>query len=188
MVKILETELTICQDGNLHRFCPAFGYRKARVKDIILNAQMDITLHTPTKLFLFPETPPLESFRLWWASRKPRTMNDVTTQKLWIPTSRGNFESVYLENILFVEAQDHYVLVTIDEERQYRIKSSLSAFYEKNLKACEIFRKISRSYVVNVQRIDKVENNYFIMEGNFKVPIPRDRKDEVLREVGVRVE
>ena len=149
---------------------------------------MEITPSTPFNLFQFPESPPFEFFALWWTSKKSRAMNDVTTQKLWIPTSRGNFESGYLENILFVEAQDQYVLITVNEERQYRLKSSLSAFYEKNLKAVEIFRKISRSYVVNVQRIDKVENNYFIMESNLKVPIPRDRKDEVLREVGVRAE
>ena len=115
-------------------------------------------------------------------------MNDIATHKLWIPTSRGNFESAYLEDILYVEAQDHYIHIIVSDTKQYRLKSSLSAFYEKNLKAYDVFRKISRSYVVNVQRIDKVENNYFIMEGNLKVPIPRDRKDEVLKEVGVRLD
>jgi len=149
---------------------------------------MGFTLYTPNSFFLkidfllkrlkFSLIQIRSSYRL--------LSKEVSIQKLWIPVGRSIYESAYLEEILFVEAQNHYVMINLGTAKQYRVKSSLSKFFEKNLEEHQIFRKISRSYVVNLKRIERVENNFLIMEGNHKIPIPRERREEVLREVGVK--
>lgn len=107
--------------------------------------------------------------------------------KIWLPFGKSVFESVDPSDIIYVEAQNHHIYINLTEERQHEVKSSLSEFYQKSLNDFSYFRKIGRKYIVNIKRIDRVENNHLIMEGNHSIPIPRDRKDEVLREVGIRV-
>lgn len=109
------------------------------------------------------------------------------TSKIWLSFGKSVFESVNPSEIIYVEVKNHHIHINLTEERKYEMKSSLSEFYQKSLNEFSYFRKIGRRYIVNIKRIDRVENNRLIMEGNNSIPIPRDRKEEVLREVGIRI-
>ena len=106
--------------------------------------------------------------------------------RIWLSLSKSTFESIEASDILYVVAQNHHIHINLKGDRKYVVKSSLGSFYEKSLNEFNYFKRIGRSYVVNINRIDRVENNRLIMEDNYCIPIPRDRKDEVLKELGIR--
>jgi len=110
------------------------------------------------------------------------------SNKLWIPIKKGVFESVYINDIVFVVAQDHYVRIQLTNEKCHQLKSSLNRYFEKYLENFGVFEKISRSYIVNLRKIQRVENNYLVMENDHRIHIPRERKESVLQAIGIRDE
>ena len=108
--------------------------------------------------------------------------------KIWLPQGKGAYESIEARDILYVEAENHHLHIFLKGQNQQTIKSSLKDFYARSLEGFSYLKKVGRSHIVNIKRIERVENNRLIMEGNHSIPIPRDRKDEVLRDVGIKGE
>lgn len=109
------------------------------------------------------------------------------SNKLWISTRRGVFEGLHVEGIIYIQAADHYLKIYIQNKDPYVIKSSLNDFYKNYLSRYEIFYRLSRSYIINLQKAYKIENNHlFLREIEIGLPIPKNKKDEILRVIGVK--
>ncbi|MCA1747452.1 MAG: LytTR family transcriptional regulator DNA-binding domain-containing protein, partial [Bacteroidales bacterium] len=87
----------------------------------------------------------------------------------------GRIHVVGTEKIEYLEAQDDYVMIYTKEERF--LKQQTMKFFEKHLDP-ELFIRVHRSYIVNVQTIDRIEpyekTNYILsLKSGKKVPVSR---------------
>jgi two-component system LytT family response regulator len=88
---------------------------------------------------------------------------------------KGKIHVISTEKIEYFEAQDDYVMIYTTEERF--LKQQTMKYFEKHLDN-EHFIRVHRSYIVNVQSIDRIEpyektNYILILKNGSKVPVSR---------------
>ena len=96
----------------------------------------------------------------------------LVKDSLFIKTDRY-FEKVKITDILWLESDGNYVKV-VTEKRKHLVRSSFSALLEK-LSSKEFF-KVHKSYYVNINRIDAV-NQTAVIINEVEIPLSRNFKD-----------
>jgi len=88
-------------------------------------------------------------------------------------------------DILYVEALENYVIVTTFNEK-YTIHFTMKAIGDKLPN--NIFKRVHRSYIVNINKIKGIEDNSIIIkvsEGAKIVPIGKSYKEKLLNEINL---
>lgn len=96
---------------------------------------------------------------------------------------KGKIHVISTDKINYLEAQDDYVMIYTENERF--LKQQTMKYFEKHLDN-EMFIRVHRSYIVNVQSIDRIEpyektNFILILKNDSKVPVSRSGM-QVLKE------
>jgi len=114
--------------------------------------------------------------------KKHLESNDEVIHRVVIKKS-GKIHVISTTDINYLEAQDDYVMIYTAEERF--LKQQTMKYFEKHLDE-ELFLRVHRSYIVNVQCIERIEpyekTNYILIlkDGN-KIPVSRSGM-QVMRE------
>ena len=111
--------------------------------------------------------------------------NDELLERI-VVKSRSNIHLIKLEDLIYLEAQDDYVMIYTQDKR-YMKQRSLK-FYEEHLDPSE-FVRVHRSYIIRINQITRLEQyekeSYKLsMANNSKVPVSKSgykRLKEVLR-------
>ncbi len=83
----------------------------------------------------------------------------------------SNIHVVSIKDVLWLEAQDDYVAIKTKDD--VFLKLDRLSRYEKLL-ALQKFKRIHRSYLVNIDNIERIENqNTVILKSGHKIPISR---------------
>lgn len=109
------------------------------------------------------------------------------TKGAWILIKRGIYTYIAFEDILFIKADDHYIEVHCCKNKTYIAKSQIAKFYEKYLSINENFFQLSRSYIVNLDKAYKIINNQLLLEEEKRLSIPKSKKSELLKAIGVKL-
>lgn len=96
---------------------------------------------------------------------------------------KGKIHVISTDKINYFEAQDDYVMIYTSDERF--LKQQTMKYFEKHLDSV-FFLRVHRSYIVNVQCIDRIEpyektNFILILKNGSKVPVSRSGM-QVLKE------
>ncbi len=88
---------------------------------------------------------------------------------------KGKIHVIATDKINYLEAQDDYVMIYTSEDRF--LKQQTMRYFENHLDG-EQFIRVHRSYIVNVQSIDRIEpyektNFILILKNGSKVPVSR---------------
>ncbi len=83
---------------------------------------------------------------------------------------------VFFKNILYIEGLKEYVRIVTNEERLVTLMSLKEL---ENTLPKSYFLRTHKSYIVNTQMVKSVEGNLLYI-GNHKVPISRDKKNDVV--------
>lgn len=99
----------------------------------------------------------------------------------------GHIKIIPLEDVHFIEAADDYVKITT--ANKYYLKHQRMAYYENQLQAQQ-FVRVHRSYIVNVQHINKVElyekESYcVVLRSNAKIPVSRSGYSKLKSVLGI---
>lgn len=86
---------------------------------------------------------------------------------------------VYTSKIKWIEAFGDYIKIITDDEN-HLVLSTMKSF-ENELPQGKFIR-VHKSYIVNVERIDKF-NSKFAEIGNTKIPISRNKKDAIAKAI-----
>lgn len=84
---------------------------------------------------------------------------------------------LYIGRIKWIEAFGDYVKIITDEENHLVLATMKS--FEQELPA-EKFIRVHKSYIVNVDKIDKFNSKYAEI-GTSKIPLSRNKKDELFK-------
>ena len=106
-------------------------------------------------------------------------LETVTQNHLFVKSDR-RFYRVLFENILFIEGLKDYIIIHTNE-RKIITKITLKAIQEQL--PPEIFMRINKSYIVNLNRIESFDA-YDIFIGKHELAIGSTYKDEVFEKMG----
>ena len=86
---------------------------------------------------------------------------------------------IYLSKIKWIEAYGDYIKVVTDDET-HLVLSTMKGF-EKELPEGKFIR-VHKSFIINLSRVEKF-NNKFIEIGTTKIPLSRNKKEEILKAI-----
>lgn len=89
------------------------------------------------------------------------------------------YEKVYLDDILFVQALQNYVVI-VTEKGKYVTLLYLKTVEEKLNK--QAFIRVHKSYVVAIAKIDSIETHELVIQSH-RIPISRTHRERVLSQV-----
>lgn len=102
-------------------------------------------------------------------------------KKLAIPSIEG-LEFVKIENIMFCEGVGGYTKIHFANQKP--ILSSNSIGFIKKLLDDRLFYMVHKSYVINLDYIEKYLNEgYIVLEKNHKIPVSRNRRQDFLKSI-----
>lgn len=105
-------------------------------------------------------------------------------RKISIPTADGMC-FVRLDSIVSFEADSSYCKVFLDEGKEILVSKPLK-FFDDKLKTNVNFIRPHKSFIVNMKYVDeylKEEGGYIKMKNGLKIPISRQKKEDVIREL-----
>ena len=73
------------------------------------------------------------------------------------------------EDILYIEALSDYIIIKAEGNKQHIVYSTLKAFEEK-LKTNPLFLRVHRSYIVNLKKIEVIEDSNLLIKGTY-IPV-----------------
>ena len=79
------------------------------------------------------------------------------------------FIKVNLSDIVYIKGYGEYLQIYVDGRQSPLVTLSSFAAIKDKLAAC--FLQVHRSYIVNMNRVDVVDRNRIIMDGNAEIPV-----------------
>ena len=98
---------------------------------------------------------------------------------------KSAFIRLKYDEILYIEALENYVIVTTFNEK-YTIHLTMKAIFDKLPEAK--FKRIHRSYIINLNRINKIEDNQVVIDmkdGPKLLSIGKSYKDKLMKEINL---
>ncbi|MBK5286790.1 MAG: response regulator [Bacteroidia bacterium] len=89
----------------------------------------------------------------------------------------AKFVRVNFKDILFIEAMDNYVILKITGGEQYVLHSSMKDIESRVPQLT--FARVHRSYIVQIDKIQSIEENLLVVEGN-RIPVGKSYKDTLM--------
>ncbi|UOR04725.1 LytTR family DNA-binding domain-containing protein [Hymenobacter aerilatus] len=109
-----------------------------------------------------------------------------TTQASALPDSdlfvkvNNKMVRINFDDVLYVEALSDYVIIVTDKQKHI-VYTTLKAFVERL--PFDHFVRVHRSYILNLRRVEAIENNMALMPGGQEVPISKSYQDIVFRKI-----
>lgn len=85
---------------------------------------------------------------------------------------------VCAHEIIFIESQNHYLMIRLSSGETLRMRKKLSQMFEEIQEHTE-FIQVGVSYIVNLMFVRRVDGNTFEIENGVRIPIPRRSSVEV---------
>jgi DNA-binding LytR/AlgR family response regulator len=132
---------------------------------------------------------PVSFSRFLKAVTKAKNKLEEETEKLnsegiFIKSSSSSFVRMFYDDVLFIEAMENYVLIqTIS--KKHTIHFTMKALLDKL--PTEKFVRVHRSFIVNKDKIDRIDNNMIYMETSEQKPIPLSKsyKDDFMKKLNI---
>ncbi len=89
------------------------------------------------------------------------------------------------EDILWVEALENYVIIAVFNEK-FTIHFTMKSI--ENQLPTDIFKRIHRSFIINIGKIDRIEDSSVVIkssEGLKSIPIGKAYKDKFMKEINL---
>ncbi len=106
-------------------------------------------------------------------------------EEIFIKKKNSTLVRLRYDDILWVEALENYVTVSTFKEK-FTIHFTMKAI--ENKLPSSMFKRVHRSYIVNVQRIEVIEDNNVIVKvehGNKVIPIGKSYKDNLMDDLNL---
>ena len=89
--------------------------------------------------------------------------------------SAGKFERLYLDDILFVEAMQNYIIIHV-EGQKHIVYMTLSGMESKL--PIDKFMRVHKSYIAALEKVKSIDDHDLLI-GAFRIPVSRTLKEQV---------
>jgi DNA-binding LytR/AlgR family response regulator len=145
------------------KFSEPYAYLVKPVNPESLYSTIEITLHNAMNKKEAEPTPPLKE--------------GLTIEGSIFVKSKNRLLKIFLKEILWVEASDIYSMVVTSDSR-HLLTSSLKAVEDKFPGAN--FTRVHRSYIVNLDKIDAIEENELVI-GEHRIPVGKTFRENLMK-------
>jgi len=147
---------------NKAKLSQPYAYLVKPVKPESLYSTIEITLHNAAHRREGITTPSLKE--------------GLTVDETIFVKAKGRLEKLLLKDILWIEASDIYALVCTSSGK-HLLNTSLKQVEEKF--PSSKFIRVHRSYIVNIDHIDAIEEDNLVMNA-VKIPIGKTYRDKLM--------
>ncbi len=107
------------------------------------------------------------------------------SEGIFIKSSSSSFVRLFYDDVLYVEAMENYVRIQT-AEKKHMIHFTMKALLDKLPK--DKFIRVHRSFIVNKDKIEKIDNNMIYMkhtEKNETIPLSKSYKDDFMKKLNI---
>lgn len=102
-----------------------------------------------------------------------------TSQEIFVKVS-GKLIRLQIDEITHIEALSDYVIIHTEDKRQHIVYATMKYFEEK-LQTYKQFKRIHRSFIVNVQKIKSIDEKHNVVIQDKIIPIGNTYREEFLK-------
>lgn len=107
-----------------------------------------------------------------------RAVKKTENQDFLFLTCVDGMYRICICEIMFIESQNHYLLIHLSSGKTLRLRMKLSQMFEE-IQECPEFIKVGASYIVNLVFVRKIAGNFLEMLNGTPIPVPRRSSEEV---------
>ena len=112
------------------------------------------------------------------------TIEDTSSKEIFIKSNSSLIKIKFID-ILYVEALENYILICTSNDK-YTVHFTMKAIEDKL--PSDMFKRVHRSYIVNINNISEIESNSIILKYNNsqkKIPIGKSYKDKLFNDLNL---
>lgn len=107
---------------------------------------------------------------------------DIVLKDAFFIKNRNRLEKVIIEDILYLEVEDRYSTLYLENNKKYVLRMSMTNVQEK-LPDNSFFR-VHRKYSVNLKKVSSIDlQDNLVYMGDINVPVSRANKEELLEKI-----
>ena len=109
----------------------------------------------------------------------------LSPEGIFIKSSSSSFVRLFYDDVLFIEAMENYVLIQTTTKK-HTIHFTMKALLEK-LPSGKFIR-VHRSFIVNRDKIERIDNNLIFMQSLEKsksIPLSKSYKDDFMKKLNI---
>ena len=111
--------------------------------------------------------------------------SESSDKGIFVKNTSSSFVRILYDEIMWIEAMENYVNIYTHDEK-HTIHFTMKAMMQKL--PASIFRRVHRSYIVNLHKIKSIEDNMVVVElntGNQAIPIAKSYKDDLMSTLNI---
>lgn len=150
------------------------------------NATFDRAKHLKPAAYLFKPFRPEEliyQIDLAYNQFHEKSKPDLgSSNNLFLPYKKG-YKKVAKDKVQFIKAEGSYVNIYVEGESK-PILITMNIGYILHYFLPPIFLKLSRSYIINLEKIDRIDADYIFFENNnMTIHIPKNSKQNLYKQL-----
>ena len=112
-------------------------------------------------------------------------LDKESSEGIFIKSSSSSFIRLFYDDILWIEAMENYVVIMTYNQKHtihFTMKALLSKLPDDK------FIRVHRSYIVNKNRIERIDDNMIIMhteDAKKSIPISKSYKDDFMKNINI---
>ncbi|NOZ34879.1 MAG: response regulator transcription factor [Chlorobi bacterium] len=109
----------------------------------------------------------------------------VSSEGIFIKSSSSSFVRLFYDDVLYIEAMENYVLIQT-EKKKYTIHFTMKALFDKL--PADKFIRVHRSFIINKDRIERIENNMIFIQSldkNKSIPLSKSYKENFMKKLNI---
>ncbi len=109
----------------------------------------------------------------------------ISPEGIFIKSSSSSFVRLFYDDVLFIEAMENYVLIQT-KEKKYTIHFTMKALFDKL--PSDKFIRVHRSFIINKNRIERIENNMIFiqhLDKNKSIPLSKSYKENFMKKLNI---
>ncbi|MCF6366271.1 MAG: LytTR family DNA-binding domain-containing protein [Bacteroidales bacterium] len=104
---------------------------------------------------------------------------------IFVKSSSSSFVRLFYDDVMYIEAMENYVVITTYEHK-HTIHFTMKALLNKL--PADKFVRVHRSYIVNKDKVERIDDNMIIMNTKDKrksIPISKSYKDDFMKKINI---
>ena len=122
---------------------------------------------------------PVDEKKLWEILDYARTQKEVEEENYILVKKDSQSVRVNLKDIIYIEAQKHYVNLCMENKESINIKTAFTELLQETQEKSDTILLTHRSYAVNIEKVVRIGRTECVLSDGSVVPVSRSFYKEV---------
>ncbi len=122
---------------------------------------------------------PVDEEKLWEILDYARMQKEVEEENYILVKKDSQSVRVNLKDIIYIEAQKHYVNLCMENKESINIKTAFTELLQETQEKSDTILLTHRSYAVNIEKVVRIERTECVLSDSSVIPVSRSFYKEV---------